>query len=239
MILRIVSNSCKVRMSFRLLACAMISVIYLSYSSLAKGEDVKDIKDIVYIEASTAKAWKLDSFPERVKTNRYKVDLMRVYEFDKSGLVDKALDKKRSKPDAVVVQECAVYFPGDMEHYKIKYKGWVKQIKKSGSRPIIATVVPPAPKSGYMVQVKELIKIYILGRPKQYDQVIEFNDWLRQLATKENVSLLDLEKVVRVSEEDRHMKNEYDTGDGIHINRSAYNQLDEVFLKVLEDMDWK
>lgn len=224
---------------YRKLISATLCIILVTYCSYSIGEEVKNIKDIVYIEASTGKAWKLDKFPERVNNKNYKIDFMRVYEFDKTDLVNKALDKKRGIPDAVVVQECAVYFPGNMKEYKNKYKNWIKEIKKAGSKPIIATVVPPAKKTGYMDQAKEFIKIYILGRDKQIDQIVEFNEWLRQLAKTEDAALVDLEKAVRVSEENRHMKDEFNTGDDIHINREAYDKLDRIFLKVLDDIDWK
>lgn len=220
------------------IAIILFGIVFGIYCNNSIGKEVNNIKDIVYIEASTGKAWKLDKFPERVGSKKYKIDFMRVYEYDKSDLVKKALDKKRKKPDAVVIQECAVYFPGNLSEYKNKYKGWIKDIKNAGSKPIIATVVPPAKRTGIVDQVKEFIKIYLLGRDKQIDQVVEFNEWLRKLAKSENVALLDLEKAVRVSEENRHMKEEFNTGDSIHINKDAYDKLDSVFLKELDGMDW-
>ena len=196
-------------------------------------ESMADQKDIVYIEASTANRWKLGEFGSRVNDSRYKIETITEYDFDKSKHIDRVISGRGRQPDAVVVQECSVYFPGDLQAYKEKYRSWIRQIKQAGLTPVIATSVPPAHSLGFKEDLKTFIKEKILGREGQYDQVVAFNEWLRELARAENVALLDLESATRISEADRHMRKDYDAGDGIHLNRGAYDTLDKELLSTL------
>jgi len=203
---------------------------------LSMGEAMADKKDIVYIEASTASRWKLGEFGKRVNDERFNIETMTLYEFDKTPRVSKVLTERSSKPNAIVMQECSVYFPGDMQDYKQKYHSWILQIKKSGVTPVIATTVPPAASQGLMEDAKDWVKVRLLGRESQYDQVIQFNEWLRQLAKDESVVLFDLEKITRKNDSDRHMREEYSAGDGIHLNATAYSLLDNELLSLLKTL---
>lgn len=195
-------------------------------------------KHIVYIEASTVNRWKLDGFATRTGTNRYRLEALREYDFDKSRLVKQVVEPGKRVPDAVILQECSVYFPGDLEAYKRQYRGWITDIRARGL-PVIATVVPPAHRKGWTEDTKDFIKERILGRPSQYQQVIAFNEWLRALGKEMGVAVFDLESLLRVSAEDRHMREEYNEGDGIHLNRAAYDLLDRELQGFLDKLDWK
>lgn len=89
------------------------------------------------------------------------------------------------------------------------------------------------------LDTKDFIKVRILGRQSQFEQVKQFNDWLRQLAAQEKLPRIDLEESMRVSESDRHMRREFDSGDGIHVNELAYEKLDGVLLKRLDAIAWR
>jgi hypothetical protein len=88
----------------------------------AAGELMAESKHIVYIEASTVNNWKLDGFAARTGIERYRFEVRREYDFDKSKLVDQVLAGGPPRPDAVIVQECSAYFPGDMQAYQRMYR---------------------------------------------------------------------------------------------------------------------
>lgn len=215
---------------------ALVAALAFFVFQLSMGEAMADKKDIVYIEASTASRWKLGEFGKRVNDERFSIETMTLYEFDKTLRVNKAIHERPSKPNAIVMQECSVYFPGDMQDYKQKYHSWIRQIRQSGVTPVIATTVPPAASQGFVEDAKAWIKVRLLGRDSQYAQVIQFNEWLRQLAKDENVVLFDLEKITRKNDTDRHMREEYNAGDGIHLNAAAYNMLDNELLSLLKTL---
>jgi hypothetical protein len=193
-------------------------------------------KDIVYIEASTVNRWKLKEFGKRVNDDRYSIETMTLYEFDKTPRVDKALNERDRKPEVMVVQECSVYFPGDLQDYQGKYRAWIRQIKQAGVTPVIATTVPPAASQGFVEDAKAWIKVKILGRDSQHEQVAQFNDWLRSLAREEGVALFDLEALTRKSDSERVMREEYSAGDGIHLNAAGYSMLDQELHKFLKTL---
>lgn len=193
-------------------------------------------KNIVFIGASTGNRWKLPDFPRRVNAPEYDIEFMKIYQFDKSPLVDQVL-KRPQKPDAVIIKECAVYFPGQQDVYKKQFAGWIAALRQAGIKPMIATVVPPAESQGFVADAKAFIKVRLLGREDQYRQVVDFNNWLREFAQKEHIPVVDLEQALRRSDTDRHMVDRFNSGDGIHINKEAYDLLDGVLLNTLRSTD--
>ena len=203
------------------------------------GESMADSKRIVYIEASTVNLWKLDSFQERTRTGRYRFQAMLEYDFDKSKMVNQVLVDGEPRPDLVIVQECSVYFPGDLQAYQRMYRRWIDDLEARGLRPVIATVVPPATSHGRWQDAKDFVKERLLQRPSRLEQVTAFNAWLRNLGAERNIPVFDLEQVVRISAEDRHMRADYNGGDGIHLAPIAYQRLDGELLQFLDRLDWR
>lgn len=193
--------------------------------------------DIVYIEASTLSRWNLDDFAQRVGNAAYRVESRYVYDFDKTEALAEVLGSRARIPDAVIIQECSAYFPGDLAKYKDLYRGWIRRVKDAHAIPVIATTVPPAASRTLFERVKQFVKLKVLGRADGYEQIVQFNQWLRELSDKERVPLLDLEKMTRSSEADRHMRVEFDSGDGSHLNPVAYAVLDREFLNFLEMLE--
>lgn len=219
---------------FRFSIVLTLMMAFVFSVSLRSGEAMAvNKKKIVYIEASTGKAWKLDQFPERVGARNIEIEFIPLYQFDKSDAVNKVLRDRKTKPSVVILQECSVYFPGPMDVYKRQYQGWLSDLKNAGITPVVATTVPPAELRGLVSGVKEFIKLHMLGRPSQYDQIADFNDWLRDLAKSERIEILDLERSIRRDTTDRRMKDEYNAGDGTHLNDAAYKVLDRDLLDVL------
>ena len=210
-----------------------------AWLATATVEATAESRHIAYIEASTVHLWKLEEFPARTRIQRYRFDVFPEYDFDKSKVVDRVLAGPIQRPDVVILQECSVYFPGDLPTYQRMYRGWVEHLRASGLRPVIATIVPPARSHGWWQGAKDLVKQRLLARPSRYEQVVAFNDWLRTLGAELAVPVLDLEPIVRVSAENRHMRPEYDSGDGVHLNAVAYRHLDTALLEFLDRLEWK
>jgi hypothetical protein len=194
--------------------------------------------DVAYIEASTVQLWKLDEFAARTRTERYRFQVLREYDFDKSKLVDQVLAGTPPRPGVVILQECSVYFPGDLPGYQRMYRGWVERLRAGGLRAVIATVVPPARSQGWWQGRKDFVKQRVLRRPSRFEQVVAFNDWLRALGTELDAPVLDLELLLRVGAEDRHMRPEYDAGDRVHLTAAAYQRLDKELLEFLDRLEW-
>ena len=169
----------------------------------ATGDLMAEGKHIVYIEASTVNNWKLDGIAARTGSERYRFEVLREYDFDKSKTVDQVLAGGQPRPGAVIVQECAVYFPGDLQAYQGMYRGWIEKLQARGLRPVIATVVPPARSRGWWQDAKDFAK----------------------------------ERLLRVSAEDRHMRPEFNAGDGIHLAPVAYLRLDRDLLEFLDRLE--
>jgi len=155
---------------------------------------------VIFIGASVAKDWRLHLVFPRIKT-------LVTYEFDKSPLVEQALGQR---PDAVVIKECAAYFPGPGVRREL-VQGWVRQIRAAGARPALATVVP-------------VTREHAAGKPGRAEGLWAFNDWLRALCESEGVPLLDLEAALRCSAADRHLDERLDSGDGLHLTRRTYRR---------------
>lgn len=204
--------------------------------AMTAGTVAASAMDIVYIEASTLRRWNLDEFNQRAGNAAFGIESRYVYDFDKSTELDRVLGSRESIPDAVVIQECSAYFPGDLVAFKDLYRGWIRRVKDANAIPVIATTVPPAASRTPFEHVKEFVKLKLLGRPDGYEQIVQFNQWLRELSESEGVPLFDVEKVTRNSESDRHMRAEFDSGDGTHLNTVAYAVLDREFLRFLETL---
>ncbi len=155
---------------------------------------------VAFCGASVGSCWRLPLVYPRVTTYTE-------YAFDKTPILDRAL---AAGPDAVVLKECAAYFPkhGD-EVDRSAFVGWIERIAGSGSRPIIATVVP-------------VTANHAGANPGRVEAIWDFNDWLRELCAKRDLPLLDLERALRVSSNDRHLREGLDDGDGLHLRYSTY-----------------
>lgn len=191
---------------------------------------------IVYIEASTGRRWQLEDLPRRLGDERFQVQFLPEYAFDKSAQVAAALAAPAGPPAAIVLQECSVYFPGPLAEYQRLFHRWVQDIRAAGVTPIVATVIPPARHRSWVQELKEFVKVTFLGREKQHEQVLAFNAWLRRLAQDEKLLLLDLELALRSSSSDAHLNSEFDVGDGIHVNAAAYAVLDRLLGQTLSPL---
>ena len=138
-----------------------------AWLATASVELMAESRQVAYIEASTVHLWKLEEFPARTRTERYRFRVLREYDFDKSRVVDQVLAGPPSLPGVVILQECSVYFPGDLPAYQRMYRGWIERLLARGLRPVIATVVPPARSQGWWQGAKDFVKQRVLQRPSR------------------------------------------------------------------------
>ena len=155
---------------------------------------------VVFIGASVGSAWRLDLVYPNIRTYA-------AYQFDKTALVEQAIAER---PDAILLKECAAYFPAGGEDRRA-FRSWVDRIILAGIAPIIATVVPVT------AQHEQLHH----GRSRA---IAAFNDWLRELAEAKGLPLLDLEQALRPSASSRQLVEGLDSGDGLHLRRQTYRQ---------------
>lgn len=225
------------------------SVMLVSYS---EANPMQKQRYIILLGASIGRAWDIESLPSRLKKNpltpsdlrltifNYKFEYVGEYKFDKSKALHEILQRKEKRPDAIIIKECAAYFPGDVQMYQELMKGWIIKCKRSGIIPIPTTVVPVTRELPLKIKIKDIIK-WIIGRKTQKSindlrlkSLLEYNDWIKFFAQKECLVILDLETAVRISEEDRSLRPDLQSGDGLHLNEKAYTLLDQIVFPTLE-----
>jgi len=186
----------------------------------------KDI-NVVLIGASIGNGWKFNELPERLGLEGFKLEFVPVFDtFDKSPAVDEII-KRSELPDVVIIKECSVYFPGNVADYKSKIRRWVEQLNGENIDVVFVTSVPVSERTGMVSKIKRLIK-GVMGKPDKMEQLIAYNDWLREVASQKGIDVLDLEAVLRVSDEVHYMNPRYDRGDHVHLNAEAYKTMDQV-----------
>lgn len=166
---------------------------------------------VLLLGASVGKAWRLHVVYPNLRALAH-------YAFDKGPILEGAI---ASRPDAIIIKECAAYFPDDGVDRSL-LPGWLRRIRTAGIRPVLATVVP-------------VTRAHAARAPGRVEAIWAFNDWLRGLAAEEKVPLLELEAALRCSPEDRHLDERFDSGDGLHLCGVAYRaRLDPLIPPMLE-----
>lgn len=215
------------------LVMTILGYFFLSVEDSVKGIGMNNKKRIFLMGASVGKEWNLSKYPERMKTDQVFFESAAVYQYDKSEALEELLIRPKRRfhltrtylkgffkpapqlPDTIIIKECAAYFPGDLGQYKDLLKVWVKMIRDKKIEAVLATVVP--------VTREQAEK-----EPEKIGAIRKYNDWIREYANKENLLLLDLEYVVRTDDNNRFLKEEYSSGDGLHLNQKAYDMLDRL-----------
>lgn len=213
----------------------------MSNDDTTKGITVTNKKRVILLGASVGKGWNLMEFPQRIENNKYILETIAVYQYDKTKALEEILMRPKRKfhltrtyfkgffkpppqiPNAIIIKECAAYFPGDLESYKALMMKWIKSVRESNMEVIVATVVPVTQGHAEM-------------RKGRIETIQEFNDWLREYAQIENITLLDLETALRKDAEIRFLRDDLTSGDGLHLNKKAYDVMDQLLKKTLELM---
>ncbi|MBD3868842.1 MAG: hypothetical protein IFK94_12010 [Acidobacteria bacterium] len=187
------------------------------------------IRRIVLAGASVGRDWDFPGFPERTGLTDIQCEYCGRFDFDKKPLLDRLLQPGQPVPDAVLLKECAAYFPGDHQGYTAMMEEWVDRCMQAGAVPVLVTVAPVVRRTGKLRWLKELAarlqgRRTVTGR---LAAISRFNDWLRELASLRGLALLDLEEALRVGPHDRSLRPDLHSGDGLHLNEGAYSLLDE------------
>jgi lysophospholipase L1-like esterase len=195
-------------------------------------------KLITLLGASVGKAWKIEDFPKRLGTQDYRFEYVGEYQFDKTKPLRQILERKENKPDAIFLKECAAYFPGDMQNYQRLMETWIRECREAKVIPVPTTVVPVIRDDSFKTQLKDLVK-RVIGRPTStwcLREIIKYNDWVKAYARKEGLVVLDLETPLHTSKEDRSLRLDLHSGDGLHLNKKAYELLDQIVLPTLNQI---
>jgi hypothetical protein len=184
----------------------------------------EDSRYIVLVGASVGSAWDFPNLNKRVSLDKKIVTGFRgVYDFDKSKTLD-VLCNLPIPVTAVIIKECAAYFPRDINSSHKQIVKWVHQLKNKGIQPILATVVPVT---------MEHDKVHL----DRFKTISSFNELIRKYAREEGIPVLDLEKALRVSEDNRHLVTDYSQKDGLHLLSKPYSDiLDEFVLDTIKTL---
>ncbi len=205
----------------------------------ARGEDMavsgtKSVRRVALVGASVGGAWDFPGLPARAGVSGYELEYVARYRFDKSEEIAALLAREERRPDAVIIKECAAFFPGDTEKHRNLVRRWVVECRAAGVAPVLATVVPVTRTYPLRMFVLELLHGRLRFPKDTQRAILAYNDWIREYAGTEGLPLLDLEAAVRSSDANRHLKESYARKDGLHLNAKAYRELDRIAVPALE-----
>jgi len=203
------------------------------------GNDSSNPRHIVLLGASIGEAWNISDVPDRVETTEYTFEYVGEYAADKRRALDSILDRGLQKPDAIIIKQCAAYFPGEPEKLKAYTKSYVEACREEGVVPILATVVPVTRSFPLRIWLLSLFRGKWRYPKGTFEAIITFNDWIRDYAQTQGLAVLDLEAAVRTSETDRHLNGRYAKIDGLHINEKAYRELDEIVIPTVKNVEFQ
>jgi len=237
-----------VESAFRGLGMSLVAVLIAVVGSAAAvvsapevgatNHELPAVKHIVLLGASIGKAWNIEELPSRVGDRRYRFEFVGVYSPDKWPALAGLLARRENKPAAIIIKECASYFPGNLGKLRELVPAWVGACRKANVEPILATAVPVV--SSYPLRIFLLTLRH--GRfefPRRaFDEIIAYNDWVRSFAHEKGLAVLDLEAAVRSSASDRHLKSSYARRDGLHLNERGYRALDAIVIPALDGVTY-
>jgi len=204
-------------------------------------------KHVLLLGASVGEAWDFPNLPVRANNSNYKFEFIAKFEPDKSDILNQAIQRKGDKPDVVIIKQCAAYIRTDVDTYDPKHvegykqlaQKWVGQLREKKIVPIMATIVPISEEIPTWNKFKRLVKKYIFRKKIQpfypnigLKGISDYNDWVKAYSEKNGLTILDLEAPLHISNTNRFLKPELTT-DGLHINKKAYQKLDQIVFPTL------
>lgn len=148
------------------------------------------------------------------------IEVRPLYSFDKSPVIEACI-REDPRPKAVIIKECAAYFPLPIAEKTALVEEWINALVTAKICPVLATVVPVTAE-------------HDRKEPGRFTSLVEFNDWIRKSAKERELPLLDLARTLQVSDIDQHLDEHWATGDGLHLRRRAYRRrLDAIVQPVL------
>jgi hypothetical protein len=223
----------------RLFSCTIAGLLMFPVLSLAADDSGSSRRRVLLLGASVGYEWDVPAWPQRMKNTQYMVEMVPEYVFDKAAALEEILMRPRrkfhptrtyvkgffrpapQKPKLLIIKECAAYFPGDLAAYTTVIQRMVTQCLAAGVRPALATVVPVTAE-------------HAARKPGRLEGIHAYNDWVRSYTAAEHIPCFDFEAVVRTDPKARLLKPEFTSGDGLHLNRAAYDALDADFAAMLQ-----
>lgn len=165
---------------------------------------------IAFIGASIGRDWKIEQLPERQPALKDVAILFwPEYQFDKTRIVDHVM-KIPIKPGAILIKECAAYFPLNIEQAGKEYLDWFELLKKNNLKAVAVTTVPVT-----ISNEKQ--------NPGRAESIYAFNSFLKSSGEK----VYDL--VPTLSDPPTggmFLQESLAQEDGLHLNQKAYKLLD-------------
>jgi hypothetical protein len=178
-------------------------------------------KYVVLVGASVGEAWNLPSLPTRAGVDGLAFGYRGKHSYDKTDLIERVV-KCQVKPEAVIIKECAAYFPRESEAIFEKLPIWVDILRTHEITPILSTCCP-------------VTESHDRRNPGRQDAVNRFNKFVRAFAVENGIKLLDLAEALQVSDTNRHLSREYAQADGLHLTGEAYARLDSWLISLILD----
>jgi hypothetical protein len=193
---------------------------------------------LALVGASIGQDWHIAEWPVRAQARSFSAESLAIWQFDKTQAVDELLlrPKRRfrltrtyvrslfapppRKPDLVILKECSSYFPGDQESQRAAFRAWEERLSAAGTTVVLATVVPVTQTRAQKDAGKQ-------------EALTAFNGWVREYAAQKKLPVLDLDAAMRSGEPGSHLKDEFTSGDGSHLNAAAYAVLDRTLRNTL------
>jgi hypothetical protein len=187
-------------------------------NSILKARPSGDIeKYVVLVGASVGKSWNLPELSERVKDRKVWYGYRGRYAFDKTAVLEKLISSQL-KPDAVIIKECAAYFPRNVAGSVSAVKEWAQVLANAGIQPILATVVPVTESHDAERKVPRMESINM------------YNDAIRSLCTEKDFLVLDLQKILSDDKNKGYLNDSYAMSDGLHLKEDAYRSVLDNFM---------
>lgn len=215
-----------------------VSMAVYSADNTAKVAEKMKSPNIVLVGASIGKDWMLQQWPQRTGVKGITFESLAAWQYDKSdSLAELIMRPKRKfrltpsyfkslleeppkRPDIVILKECSSYFPGEPAAYQEMMKKWISDVQAAGMQAMVTTVVPVTRQRAERNKGK-------------MEGIRRYNDWIREYAKQQHLVVVDLEAALREDPDQRFLREEFNSGDGSHLNKKAYGVLDRVLLETL------
>jgi len=229
------------------------------FSYEPRREQDKGKKHILLLGASIGKSWNIPTLPQRMDNYKFIFEYVHGGAFNKTESLKKIIERRKNRPDVIIIKECAAYFPGDINEYKKLVKSWVEDCLAVNIIPVLTTVIPVTRLNSFKQVFIDIIKSrnpLRFGNPFKFSRnkvILLYNDWVKVFSNENSIACLDLESAVRYSKKNRFLRECLDLEsavryskknrflredlakiDGLHLNRKAYNILDKVLIEIVE-----
>lgn len=167
---------------------------------------------IVLIGASVGYAWGLPDLPNRLGDETFVMGYRRGKDgFDKTQVLKRLLDSE-NRPDAIILKECAAYFPRDVQISMDYIDNWVNMIRNKNIIPVLATVAPVTRECDEK------------RGPGMIASINEFNEKIREYARDHDLRIMDLNLALEDGSPGHFLRDNYAQPDGLHLSEKAYRQ---------------